>query len=66
MFAFSPDQHVHLHTGTSGSGTRRLVPTGLSQPSPQPGSGPAAPGTPSTAPSEPVHERAFPQADGEP
>jgi hypothetical protein len=67
MFAFSPDrQDVHLRANLSNDGTRRLVRTGVSQPSSQPGSHPAAPAAPVTAPSEPVHERAYPQADGEP
>ena len=67
MFAFSPDRHaLQLHTQVTTDGTRRVVRTGVGQPSSQPGSHPAAPNVPATAPSEPVHERAFPQADGEP
>jgi hypothetical protein len=67
MFAFTPDrQNVHLHTSLSNDGARRFVRTGVSQPSSQPGPHPVAPSTPAAAPSEPVHERAFPQADGEP
>jgi hypothetical protein len=67
MFAFSPDRlDVHLQTSLSNDGARRFVRTGVSKPSSQPGSHPAAPNLPATAPTEPVHERAFPQADGEP
>ena len=67
MFAFSPDRHaVHLHPSLAGDGVRRSVRTGVSQPSPQPGSSRVSPGTPAPAPTEPSHERAFPQADGEP
>jgi hypothetical protein len=67
MFAFSPDRHdVHLRTNLSNDSARRFVRTGVSQPSSQPGSHPAAPSVPATAPAEPVHERAYPQADGEP
>ena len=67
MFAFTPDrQNVHLQTTLSNDGARRFVRTGVSKPSSQPGSHPAAPTLPATAPTEPLHERAFPQADGEP
>jgi len=68
MFAFSPDRHpVNLHTPATHDGARRVVRTGVSQPSSQPGSVPySAPSVRLTAPSEPDHERAFPQADGEP
>jgi hypothetical protein len=68
MFAFTPDRHaVPLHTHATNDGTRRFVRTGVTQPSSQPGSPPLpAPAMPFTAPSEPVHERAYPQADGEP
>jgi hypothetical protein len=39
----------------------------VTQPSSQPGSQPyTLPSVPLTAPTEPVHERAYPQADGEP
>ena len=67
MFAFSPDRHAVQHTH-SNDGARRLVRTGVAQPSSQPGSHPhpAAPTLPFTAPSETDHERAYPQADGEP
>ena len=66
MFAFSPDrQSVQQAHATDGA--RRFVRTGVAQPSSQPGSQPhPAPTVPFTAPSEPVHERAYPQADGEP
>ena len=65
MFAFSPDRHaVNLHTHATNDGTRRVVRTGVSQPSSQPSPVPAT--VPFTAPSEPDHERAYPQADGEP
>ena len=65
MFAFSPDRHaVNLHTHATSDGTRRVVRTGVSQPSSQPSPVPAT--VPFTAPSEPDHERAYPQADGEP
>lgn len=68
MFAFSPDHHaVPQHTHASNDGGRRFVRTGVTQPSSQPGSHPyPVPTTPFTAPTEPVHERAYPQADGEP
>ena len=66
MFAFSPDRHA-VHTHASTDGARRFVRTGVAQPGAQPGSQPhSAPTVPFTAPSEPVHERAYPQADGEP
>jgi len=65
MFAFSPDRHaVNLHTHATADGTRRVVRTGVSQPSSPPSPVPAT--VPFTPPSEPDHERAFPQADGEP
>jgi hypothetical protein len=64
MFAFSPDRHA-AQTHATNDGTRRFVRTGVTQPSSQPGSQPfPAPTVP--APSEPMHERAYPQADGEP
>ena len=64
MFAFSPDRHaVHVHTQLTTDGTRRVVRTGVSQPNAQLAS-PSS--VPASAPLEPVHERAFPQADGEP
>jgi hypothetical protein len=68
MFAFSPDRHaVNLHSHPSTDGARRTVRTGVTQPSSQPGSSPVPPTTlPFAAPSEPDHERAYPQADGEP
>jgi hypothetical protein len=68
MFAFSPDRHsVNQHTHATNDGARRFVRTGVTQPSSQPGSQPyPAPSVPLTAPSEPDHERAYPQADGEP
>ena len=67
MFAFSPDHPAVPHTHASNDGGRRFVRTGVTQPSSQPGSHPfPVPTTPFTAPSEPVHERAYPQADGEP
>jgi hypothetical protein len=68
MFAFSPDHHaVNQHTHATNDGARRFVRTGVTQPSSQPGSQPySVPSVPLTAPSEPVHERAYPQADGEP
>jgi hypothetical protein len=66
MFAFSPDRHaVNLHSHPSTDGARRFVRTGVTQPGSQPGSLPA-PVVPLSAPSEPDHERAYPQADGEP
>jgi hypothetical protein len=65
MFAFSPDRSA-VHTHATSDGSRRFVRTGVTQPSSQPGSPPVAPTLPFTAPSEPVHERAYPQADGEP
>jgi hypothetical protein len=65
MFAFSPDRHaVNLHTPPAGDGTR--LRTGRLQPSAQPGTPASAPAFPATAPVEPSHERAYPQADGEP
>ena len=68
MFAFSPDRHaVNLHSHLSTDGARRSVRTGVTQPSSQPSSLPvSAPTVPLSAPSEPDHERAYPQADGEP
>ena len=67
MFSYSPDRHAvnpHAHASNDGS---RFVRTGVTQPSSQPGSQPySAPSVPLTAPTEPVHERAYPQADGEP
>jgi hypothetical protein len=68
MFAFSPDRHaVNLHPHVTNDGARRFVRTGVTQPSSQPGSQPhPAQSVPLTAPSEPDHERAYPQADGEP
>lgn len=67
MFAFSPDRHaVNLHPHPSSDGTRRVVRTGVAQPSSQPSSNPVPSALPFTAPSEPDHERAYPQADGEP
>jgi hypothetical protein len=66
MFAFSPDRHaVNLHTHSTGEGTRR-VRTGATQPGAQPSTPTSAPVFPATAPLEPSHERAYPQADGEP
>jgi len=66
MFAFSPDRHaLNLHTQPATESGRRVVRTGVTQPA-QPGSAPTLPNLPATAPLEPVHERAFPQADGEP
>jgi hypothetical protein len=63
MFAFSPDrQSAHMHTSLTNDGTRRFVRNGGSQP----GSHPVPPSMPATAPTEPNHERAVPQADGEP
>jgi hypothetical protein len=65
MFAFSPDRHaVNLHTHATNDGTRRVVRTGVAQPSSQPTPVPTT--VPFAAPSEPDHERAYPQADGEP
>jgi hypothetical protein len=66
MFAFSPDRHaVNPHASTDGAG--RFVRRGVTQPSSQPGSQPySVPSVPLTAPTEPGHERAYPQADGEP
>ena len=65
MFAFSPDRHaVNLHTHATNDGTRRVVRTGVGQPSSQPTPVPTT--VPFAAPSEPDHERAYPQADGEP
>ncbi|PYP77544.1 MAG: hypothetical protein DMD35_14435 [Gemmatimonadetes bacterium] len=68
MFAFSPDRHtVNPHAHPTNDGSRRVVRTGVTQPSSQPASTPyPSPSLPFTAPSEPSHERAFPQADGEP
>jgi hypothetical protein len=68
MFAFSPDRHaVNPHTHATNDGASRFVRTGATQPSSQPGPQPySAPSVPLTAPTEPVHERAYPQADGEP
>jgi hypothetical protein len=67
MFAFSPDRQAVQHTHPTSDGARRFVRTGVGQPGVQPGSQPLpAPTVPFTAPSEPVHERAYPQADGEP
>jgi len=64
MFAFSPDRHaVNLRPNPAGNGTRR---TGSVQPSVHPGTPVSAPVFPATAPVEPSHERAYPQADGEP
>jgi len=66
MFAFSPDRQAVQHTHAT-DGARRFVRPGAAQPDSQPGSHPhAAPTMPSAAPSEPLHERAYPQADGEP
>ena len=64
MFAYSPDRHaVNPHSHQSTDGARRFVRTGVTQP----GSPPLpAPTLPLSAPSEPDHERAYPQADGEP
>ena len=65
MFAFSPDRHaVNLHTHATNDGTRRVVRTGVGQPSSQPTPVPTT--VPFAAPSEPDHERTYPQADGEP
>src|SRR6476646_395432 len=64
MFAFSPARQ-NLHTHPAGDGARRLR-TGAMQPSAQPATPASAPSFPATAPVEPSHERAFPQADGEP
>ena len=66
MFAFSPDRHA-VNTHATNDGSRRFVRTGVTQPGSQPGSQPfPATTVPLSAPSEPVHERAYPQADGEP
>lgn len=66
MFAFSPDRHT-VNPHASSDGPSQFVRTGVTQPSSQPGSQPySLPSVPATAPSEPVHERAYPQADGEP
>ena len=65
MFAFSPDRHAVNLTHATNDGTRRVVRTGVAQPSSQP-SNPVPAALPFTAPSEPDHERAYPQADGEP
>ena len=66
MFAFSPDRHSVQHTHAT-DGARRFVRPVVAQPGAQPGSQPhPAPMVPSAAPSEPLHERAYPQADGEP
>jgi hypothetical protein len=67
MFAFSSDRHAsHLQShGTDG--TRRFVRNGVAPPGAQPASLPhVAPHLPATVPAEPDHERAYPQADGEP
>ena len=56
-------RRVDLHTHSTGNGTRR---SGGVQPSVQPASPASAPVFPATAPVEPSHERAYPQADGEP
>ena len=62
MFAFSPDrQSAQMHTSLTSDGAR-FVRNGVSQP----GSHPAPSSLPATAPTEPNHERAVPQADGEP
>jgi hypothetical protein len=68
MFAFSPDrQSSHLQSQGTTDGTRRFVRNGVAQPGVQPASHPhAVPLVPATAPAEPDHERAYPQADGEP
>ena len=67
MFAFSPDRHtVNPHTHATNDGGNRFVRTGVTQPSSQPSRPYPAPAVPMTAPSEPDHERAYPQADGEP
>jgi hypothetical protein len=69
MFAFSPDRHaVSLHTLGTTDGSRRFVRTGVTPPATTPGSAPhpAVPHFPATAPTEPDHARAYPQADGEP
>ena len=66
MFAFSPERHA-VQTQATNDGSRRFVRTGVTQPSSPPGSLPLpAPTAPQSAPSEPMHERAYPQADGEP
>ena len=65
MFAFSPDRQA-LNTHAANDGTRRFVRTGVPQPSSQPGTQPVPAALPFTAPTEPSHERAYPQADGEP
>jgi len=66
MFAFSPDRHA-VNPHATNDGGSRFVRKGVTQPSSQPGSPPySVPSVPHTAPSEPVHERAYPQADGEP
>ena len=65
MFAFSPERHA-VQTHATNDGARRFVRTGVTQPSSPPGSQPVPPTLPFTAPSEPMHERAYPQADGEP
>ena len=65
MFAFSPDRHA-VPTHATNDGNRRFVRTGVTQPSSPPGSPPVPPTLPFTAPSEPMQERAYPQADGEP
>jgi len=54
---------VNLQTHPTGNGTRR---SGVMQPSVPPGTPASAPVFPATAPVEPSHERAYPQADGEP
>jgi hypothetical protein len=65
MLAFSPDRHALQLDIQVNDGPRR-VRTGVSQPNSQPGARPAAPNTPATGPTESDHERAYPQADGEP
>jgi hypothetical protein len=68
MFAFSPDRHAaHLQSHGTTDGTRRFVRNGVALPGVQPASLPhGVPHLPATAPAEPDHERAYPQADGEP
>jgi hypothetical protein len=65
MFAFSPDRHA-VNTHATNDGSRRFVRTGVTQPGSQPATQPVPAALPFTAPSEPSHERAYPQADGEP
>jgi len=63
MFAFSPDRKtVHMQNTLTSDGVRRPVRTGVSQP----GSHRVPSAMPATEPTEPSHERAVPQADGEP